>query len=68
MKRLLLTAYGLCTEEIKGAFYKLLPKDFSTFKIVIVTTSQPKLKEKHPQMLSVKNTFHNMGFKNMASL
>ncbi|MCB2291903.1 Type 1 glutamine amidotransferase-like domain-containing protein [Clostridium sp. CS001] len=65
MKRLLLTAYGICTEEIKDAFYKLLPKDFSTFKIVIITTSQPKLKEKHPQMISVKNTFHDMGFKNV---
>ena len=47
------------------AFYKLLPKDFSAFKIAIVTTSQPKLKEKHPQMISVKNTFHDMGFKNV---
>lgn len=43
MKRLLLTAYGLCTNEIKESFYKLLPLDSSTFKIVIVTTSQPKL-------------------------
>lgn len=65
MKRLLLTAYGLCTNEIKEAFYKLLPPDFSTFKIVIVTTSQPELKEKHPQMISVKNTFHDMGFVNV---
>lgn len=65
MKRLLLTAYGLCTNEIKEAFYKLLPQNSSTFKIVIVTTSQPKLKEKHHQMISVKNTFHDMGFKNV---
>ena len=65
MRRLLLTAYGLCTNEIKEAFYKLLPKDFSTFKIVIVTTSQPKLKENHHQMISVKGTFHDMGFKNV---
>jgi dipeptidase E len=65
MKRLLLTAYGLCTEEIKEAFYKLLPENFSTFKIVIVTTSQPELKERHHQMISVKNTFHEMGFKNV---
>lgn len=65
MKRLLLTAYGLCTNEIKEAFYKLLPLDFSTFKIVIVTTSQPELKEKHPQMISIKNTFHDMGFENV---
>jgi dipeptidase E len=63
MKRLLLTAYGLCTEEIKEAFYKLLPLDFSTCKIVVVTTSQPELKERHHQMISVKNTFHEMGFK-----
>jgi hypothetical protein len=27
MKRLLLTAYGLYTDEIKEAFYKLVPKD-----------------------------------------
>ena len=65
MKRLLLTAYGLCTNEIKEAFYKLLPQDFSTFKIAIVTTSQPTLKEKHHQMISVKNTFHDMGFKSV---
>ncbi|NMM62242.1 type 1 glutamine amidotransferase-like domain-containing protein [Clostridium sp. P21] len=67
MKRLLLTAYGLCTEKIKEAFYELLPEniDFSTFKVVIVTTSQPELKEKHHQMISVKNTFHEMGFKNV---
>ena len=65
MKRLLLTAYGLCTTEIKEAFYKLLPEDFSDFKVVIVTTSQPKLKEKHPQMISVKCTFHEMGIKSV---
>lgn len=65
MKRLLLTAYGLCTNEIKEAFYKLLPEDFSAFKVVIVTTSQPKLKEKHPQMISVKCTFHEMGFESV---
>lgn len=65
MKRLLLTAYGLCTDEIKVAFYKLLPKDIANFKIIIVTTSQPKLKEKHPQMISVKNTFCEMGFENV---
>jgi dipeptidase E len=65
MKRLLLTAYGLCTNEIKAAFYKLLPEDFSALKVVIVTTSQPKLKEKHPQMISVKCTFHEMGFESV---
>jgi dipeptidase E len=65
MKRLLLTAYGLCTDEIKEAFYKLLPEDFSDFRVVIVTTSQPKLKEKHPQMISVKCTFHEMGFESV---
>ena len=65
MKRLLLTAYGLCTDEIKEAFYKLLPENFSDFRVVIVTTSQPKLKEKHPQMISVKCTFHEMGFESV---
>jgi dipeptidase E len=65
MKKLLLTAYGLCTEEIKKAFYRLLPEDFSNFTIVIVSTSQPELKEKHHQMISVKNTFHEMGFKDV---
>ena len=65
MKRLLLTAYGLCTNEIKEAFYRLLPQDYSAFKIAIVTTSQPELKEKHHQMISVKNTFQDMGFNNV---
>jgi dipeptidase E len=65
MKRLLLTAYGLCTNDIKDAFYKLLPQDFSDLKIVIVSTSQPELKEKHHQMISVKSTFHEMGFENV---
>jgi dipeptidase E len=65
MKRLLLTSYGLCTDEIKEAFYELLPKDFSILKIVIISTSQQDLKENHPQMISVKNTFIEMGFKNV---
>jgi dipeptidase E len=65
MKRLLLTAYGLCKNDIKEAFYKLLPQNFSDFKIVIVSTSQPELKEKHHQMISVKSTFHEMGFENV---
>lgn len=62
MKKLLLTAYGLCTEEIRNAFLKLIPENLKNLKIAIISTSQPKLKEKHPQMTSVKDTFHDMGF------
>jgi dipeptidase E len=62
MRRLLLTAYGLCTEEIKKGFYKLIPENSTNLNIAIISTSQPKLKEQHPQMISVKNTFHEMGF------
>ena len=65
MKKLLITASGLCTEAIKKAFFELLPEKFSNLNIGIVTTSQPKLKEKHPKMILVKNTFHEMGFKNV---
>jgi dipeptidase E len=65
MKKLLLTAYGLCTEEIKAAFYELVPKCSKDINVAIISTSQPKLKEKHPQMISVKNTFHEMGYKNV---
>lgn len=65
MRKLLLTAYGLCSEEIRSAFFKLVPKDFKDLNIGIISTSQPKLKEKHPQMISVKNTFHEIGFKNV---
>ncbi|WP_459481276.1 Type 1 glutamine amidotransferase-like domain-containing protein [Clostridium saccharoperbutylacetonicum] len=65
MRKLLLTAYGLCSEEIKSAFLKLVPKDFNDLKVGIISTSQPKLKEKHPKMISVKNTFHEIGFKNV---
>lgn len=65
MKKMLLTAYGLCTEEIKAAFYKLVPRDSKNIAIAIISTSQPELKEKHPQMISVKNTFNEMGYKNV---
>lgn len=65
MKRLLLTAYGLCTEEIKNAFFKLVPKDSKDLNIAIISTSQPKLKEKHPQMIAVKKSFQDMGFANV---
>lgn len=65
MKRLLLTAYGLCTNEIRNAFYKLISEDSKNINIAIISTSQPKLKDKHPQMISVKSTFHEMGFKNV---
>lgn len=65
MRRLLLTAYGLCTEEIRNAFFKLVPENSNDLNVAIISTSQPKLKEKHPQMISVKNTFHEMGFKNV---
>ena len=65
MKRLLLTAYGLCTDEIKNAFFKLVPEGSKDLKIAIISTSQPKLKEKHPQMISVKNSFHDLGFTNV---
>lgn len=63
MKKLLLTANGLCSEEIRSAFLKLVPKDFKDLNIGIISTSQPKLKEKHPKMILVKNTFHEIGFK-----
>lgn len=63
MKRILLTAYGLCTEEIKSAFFELISTDSRELKIGIISTSQPKLKEKHHQMISVKNTFIELGFK-----
>lgn len=65
MRRLLLTAYGLCTDEIRNAFLKLVPENSKNLNIGIISTSQPKLKEKHPQMISVKNTFHEMGYKNI---
>lgn len=65
MKRLLLTACGLCTDEIKNAFYRLVPKNFKNISIGIISTSQPKLKENDPNMISVKNTFHEMGIKNV---
>jgi dipeptidase E len=65
MKKLLLTALGLCTEEIKDAFYRLVPQDLKNMSIGIISTSQPKLKEQHPQMISVKNTFHEMGAENV---
>jgi dipeptidase E len=65
MKRLLLTAYGLCTEEIRNTFLKLIPKDSKDLSIAIISTSQPKLKDKHPQMVSVKNSFHDLGFTNV---
>lgn len=65
MRKLLLTAYGLCSEEIRSAFFKLVPKDFKDLNIGIISTSQPKLKEKHPQMILVKNTFHEIGFQNV---
>jgi dipeptidase E len=65
VRRLLLTAYGLCTEEIRKAFHKLVPNESGNMKIAIISTSQPKLKEKHSQMISVKNTFHEMGYRNV---
>lgn len=65
MKRLLLTAYGFSTVEIRNAFLKLVPKNSKDLNICIISTSQPKLKEKHPQMISVKNAFHEMGFKDV---
>lgn len=65
MKRILLTSYGLCTDEIRDAFFKLVPENSESINIAIISTSQPKLKEKHPQMISVKNSFHDLGFKNV---
>lgn len=36
MRKLLLTAYGLCSEEIRSAFLKLVPKDFKDLKVGII--------------------------------
>lgn len=62
MRKILLTAYGLCTAEIEKAFLGLIPKTSTDTNICIVSTAQPKLKEKHPQMISVKSKFHEIGF------
>lgn len=61
MKKILLTANGLCTDDIKNTFLRLVPKKYENLKIAIIPTAQAKLKEKHQKAVLARDIFQDMG-------
>lgn len=61
MANLLLTSCGFLTENIKGNFLDLLPKNISDMKAIIITTASVQQKERNKYIQKAKKDFHEMG-------